>query len=304
MINFLGIQTNVILAPYTTYKIGGPADYFFIAKNKEELVEAVIEARKNKIEYFILGTGANILVGDKGFRGLVIKNESSAVKISYSTETDNNFVISESGATIHDLIEITLDAGLSGLEHFAGIPSTVGGAVWQNLHFLSPDRSSTVFIGDIIDSAEILDEENNIVKVNRDFFNFDYDHSVLHDRNLLVTEVRFTLAPKEKELIQNQIDENLKWRNEKHPNVVEFPSCGSVFKKVADIGVGRLIDEVGLKGYKIGGAMISEKHANFIVNTGGAKAKDVCDLIELVKEKVFAKTGHRIETEISFVGEF
>ena len=298
MLKIPDLQKNVILASYTTYKIGGHADYFFVAKNKAELVEAVVEARKNKMKYFILGTGANILVGDKGFRGLVIKNESDTIRI------DGDFVISESGATIHDLIENTLNLNLSGFEHFAGIPSTVGGAVWQNLHFLSPDRSKTVFVGDIIDSAEILDEGNNIVKVNRDFFNFDYDHSVLHDRNLLVTEVRFTLTPKEKELIQNQIDENLKWRNERHPNVVEFPSCGSVFKKIADIGVGRLIDETGLKGYKIGGAMVSEKHANFIVNTGGAKAKDVCSLIELIKEKVFDKTGHKLQTEIGFVGEF
>ncbi len=298
MMNIYGLQTNVILAPYTTYKIGGPADYFFIATNKKDLINVVKEARKNKLNYFILGTGANILVSDKGFRGLVIKNEARNITF------DNHLAIAESGVTVHDLIKTTSDKGLSGLEHFAGIPSTVGGAIWQNLHFLSPDRSSTVFIENIIDNVEILDEENNIFKVNKDFFNFGYDYSVLHDRNLLVTEVTFSLIPKEKDLIHKRIDDNLKWRNEKQPSLEKFPSCGSVFKKIEGVGAGRLIEKVGLKGYKIGGAEVSEKHANFLVNTGNATAKDVCDLIKLIQEKVFTETRHKLQTEIGFIGEF
>lgn len=298
MLNIQNIQTNVIFAPYTTYKIGGSADYFFVATNKEDLVNVVKEARKNNIKYFILGTGANILVSDKGFRGLVIKNEASNIKF------DNHSVVAESGVTIHNLIKITSDKNLSGLEHYAGIPSTVGGAIWQNLHFLSPDRTKTIFIEDIIDNVEIMDEENNISKVNKDFFNFGYDYSILHDRNLLVTEVTFSLIPKEKDLIQKQIEENLKWRNEKQPQLEQFPSCGSVFKKIEGVGAGRLIEKVGLKGYKIGGAEVSEKHANFLVNTGNATAQDICDLIRLIQEKVFAETGHKLQTEIGFVGEF
>lgn len=298
MISIPNIKTNVILAPYTTYKIGGPADYFFIARNKEDLINVVKEARKNNIKYFILGTGANILVSDKGFRGLVIKNEASNVT------SNNHLVIAESGLTIHDLITITSDKGLSGLEHFAGISSTVGGAIWQNLHFLSPDRSKTIFIEDIIENVEILDEQNNILKVNKDFFKFGYDYSILHDRNLLVTEVTFRLVVKEKDLIQKQIEENLKWRNEKQPLLEKFPSCGSVFKKIEGVGAGRLIDKTGLKGYKIGGAEVSLKHANFLVSNGNATAKDVCDLIRLIQEKVFTETGHKLQTEIGFIGEF
>lgn len=298
MLNIQNIQTNVILAPYTTYKIGGPADYFFVATNKEDLLSAVKDARKNNIKYFILGTGANILVSDKGFRGLVIKNEANNIIF------DNHSVVAESGVTIHNLIKITSDKGLSGLEHFAGIPSTVGGAIWQNLHFLSPDRSKTVFIEDIIDSVEILDEENNTFKVRKDFFKFDYDYSILHDRNLLVTEVTFSLIQKQKDVIQRQIEENLKWRNEKQPQLKQFPSCGSVFKKIEGVGAGRLIEKAGLKGYTTGGAKVSEKHANFLVNTGNATAKDMCDLIKLIQEKVFTETGYQLHTEISFIGEF
>ena len=298
--DFPDIQINVILAPYTTYKIGGPADYFYIAKNKKDLADIIIEARKNNIEYFVLGTGANILIGDKGFRGLVIKNEANNISINLEDE----IVIAESGATVKELITKTSSLGLSGFEHFAGIPSTVGGAVWQNLHFLAPDRKSTFYIENIISGAEILDEENNILKVDKDFLNFKYDYSILHDRKLIITEVSFLLSKKSVGEIEEQITENLNWRNEKQPPVEEFPSCGSVFKKIENIGAGRLIDEVGLKGYKIGGAIVSEKHANFIINSGGASAKDVLDLIKFIQEKVFSQTGYKLETEIGLVGEF
>ncbi len=297
-LNIPNLQTNVLLAPFTTYQIGGPADYFVIVANKQELVQAVVQARKNNIPYFILGTGANILFGDKGFRGLVIKNEADNIRI------DGNSVTAESGATVADLIKLTAQHGLSGLEHFVGIPSTVGGAVWQNLHFLAPDRQSTLFIESILESGEILDEENNIHVVAKDFFKFGYDYSILHDRDLLVTEATFNLVSKPESEIRAQAEINLAWRNEKQPSVIDFPSCGSVFKKIADIGAGRLIDQVGLKGFRIGGAEISQHHANFIVNVGGATASDILSIIKKVQETVKEKLGYELETEISFIGEF
>ena len=298
MINFPNLQKDVSLAPHTTYKIGGGADYFMVVKSKEGLVNAVIEARKSNIPYFILGTGANVLIGDKGFRGLVIKNETKNIVFN------KNMVTVDSGIVLEDLIKETSEKNLSGLEHYAGIPSTVGGALWQNLHFLSPDRQTTLFIESVLESAEILDEDNNLKKVSKDFFNFNYDYSILHERNLLVTEATFSLVSKDKTLIQKQIAENLKWRNEKQPQLDEFPSCGSVFKKIEGIGAGRLIDKVGLKGRSIGGAQISNKHANYIVNLGNAKAQDVIQLIQLIQSKVKSQLGYNLETEISFVGEF
>lgn len=298
MINIPNLQKDIVLAPYTTYKIGGKADYFVVVKSKGELVNAVIKARKNNILYFILGTGANILVGDKGFRGLVIKNEAK------NSEIKNNYLIAESGAVIADLIDFTKKKELSGLEHFAGIPSTVGGAIWQNLHFLSRDRKSTIFIESIVESAEILDENNNIQKVNKDFFKFGYDYSILHDKKILITEVTFKLDPSTKNTIQKQIEENLKWRNEKQPQLHEFPSCGSVFKRIEGVGAGRLIEQVGLKRCQIGDIMVSEKHANFLVNTGNGRASDVISLINIIQNKVKKELGYNLETEISFVGEF
>lgn len=298
MINLLGIKNDVILAPYSTYKIGGKADYFFIASTKDELTQAVKEARATSIPYFILGAGANILFGDKGYRGLVIKNEAKGIRF------DNNKIITESGAMVADIIESSAEKNLSGFEHFAGIPSTVGGALWQNLHFLSPDRSRTIFIAEILESAEILDENDNILKVGRDFFNFGYDYSVLQDKKLLVTEAVFKLSPQDKETIRNQIKENLRWRNEKQPQLDKFPSCGSVFRNIEGVGAGRLIDKVGLKGCVAGGAKISEKHANYIVNMGGATAQDVLSLIRMVQDKVRSETGHELRPEISLIGEF
>lgn len=294
----MNIQKNINLALYTTYKIGGLADYFVVVKTKDQLTQAILYARKNNLAYFVLGTGANILFGDKGFRGLVIKNEAENVCFK-----DNRLIV-ESGATIASLIQQTTIKGLSGFEHFAGIPSTVGGALWQNLHFLSPDRTETVFIESILESALILDESNNVSAVNKDFFEFGYDTSILHSRNIVVLEAIFVLTYKSKTLIQKQIDENLKWRNDKQPPVENFPSCGSVFQKIDGVGAGRLIDQVGLKGFQVGGAQVSEKHANFIINTGGAKAVDVVRIINTIKEKVFKETGYVLKTEISFVGEF
>jgi UDP-N-acetylmuramate dehydrogenase len=296
--NLSVLQKNIVLAPYTTYKIGGPADYFIVTKSKEELVNTVVKARQSSIPYFILGTGANILIGDRGFRGLVIKNEANEISFH------KNLVTSGSGVVLADLIKETLKHGLSALEHYVGIPSSIGGAIWQNLHFLSPDRETTLFIDSVIKSAEILDEDNNLMIVDRNFFNFSYDYCVLHDRNLTVTEVTFLLSLKTGKEIESQIEENLKWRNERQPQLKEFPSCGSVFKKIEGVGAGRLIDQAGMKGYSIGGAQVSEKHANYLINVGNAKASDVRSLINLIKERVINKSGYSLETEISFIGEF
>ena len=293
-----GIRQAVRLAPFTTYKIGGPADLFFEATSKEELADAVRYARSASLPYFILGTGANILMSDKGFRGLVILNRAATV----SFEGDR--VRAESGATIADLIEMTANRDLSGLEHFAGIPSTVGGAIWQNLHFLSPDRERTVFIAEVLEEATILDGENTVRAVPTSFFEFGYDDSILHrEKDLVVLEAVFRLKEWPADLIREQAAANRSWRREKQPQLEEFPSCGSVFKKIEGAGAGRLIDQVGLKGHAIGGAMISPKHANFFVNTGNATAADVKALIKLAHDEVLAKTGYDLETEISFIGE-
>lgn len=298
LLNIPNLERNKFLAPFTTYKIGGHADLFVEVHTIDELVHALSEARCNSIPFFLLGCGANILFTDKGFRGLVIRNMANKVTI-----LDNNKILAESGVIIADLIEQCKDLGLSGLEHFSDIPSTVGGAMWQNLHFLSPDRKRTVFIEEIVQTSRILTEEGQFHTVGVDYFQFGYDRSILQVRKDVVVEVTFQLSPKPKEEILQAIDANIAWRYAKQPLLAEFPSCGSVFKKIKDVGAGRLIEQAGLKGKCIGGAEISRKHANFIVNTGNAMAADVLELIKYVQEEVKQKLGYVLETEITVIGE-
>jgi len=287
------------LSAHTTYRIGGPADLFFEAETADELLQAVNLARQNGVPVFVLGLGANILVGDLGFRGLVIKNRCSRVSFGPRWQ-----VTADSGVVIADLIEMCKVRGLSGLEHFAGIPSTVGGALWQNLHFLAPDRVGTVYIGKILKSALILTEQGEITVVPKEFFEFDYDESILHRRKDVVLSAVFQLHAASQEAIQRIIDHNLRWRSEKHPDLRQFPSAGSVFRKIEGMGAGRLIDQCGLKGFTIGRAQVSPKHANFVVNLGGAKASDVLELIRLCQERVRERFGVDLPLEISLVGEF
>jgi UDP-N-acetylmuramate dehydrogenase len=293
-----GLQQNVTLAPFTTYRIGGPADYYVSVTSPDALAAAILEARRVKIPYFLLGTGANVLIGDQGFRGLVIHNQSRQVTI------DGTALSAASGATMADLINLAAQHQLSGLEHFAGIPSSVGGAIWQNLHFLSPDRSRTVFIAEVVVSVQILDEHNQTLSVDRDFFQFGYDDSILHHREIIVLAVTFGLAPKPANEILTQIQANLAWRQAKQPQLDQYPSCGSVFKKIEGVGAGRLIEQAGLKGKKVGGAQISTQHANFIVNLGAATAQDVLDLVDLAQRQVYKQSGYQLDLEIGLVGAF
>jgi len=296
--DFPGLLTKVDLAPFTTFKLGGPADYFIEVNSQDDLVKAVRFAIKNDLNYFLLGTGANILVGDKGFRGLVIRNRSLAFAF------DGPILVADSGVEIAQLIEISISRGLSGLEHFAGIPSSVGGALWQNLHFLSPDRTTTLYIDAILESAKILDETGNLLTVDHAFFQFDYDYSILHQRKLVALEATFKLSPEDNTVLQNRAQANLDWRRQKHPPIDTRPSAGSVFKKIEAVGAGRLIEAAGLKGHTIGGAQVSPQHANFIVNLGSATASDVRALISLIQTKVKDQSGYSLEPEISFIGEF
>lgn len=296
------VREGVVLAPFTTFQIGGPADLYYEARSADELARAVTAARETGIPWFLLGLGANILIGDRGFRGLVIRNAARAMRVLQ----EERRVWSESGAVVWpDLIELAVAHGLSGLEHYPGIPSTVGGALWQNLHFLSPApaRERTMFIAEVTHSAEILSEEGDRGTVGVEYFQFGYDESILHRRRDVVLAATFQLEPGDPDRMRKIIEENLEWRRERHPPLDTEPSAGSIFKKIEGIGAGRLIDECGLKGTRIGGAMVTHRHANILINAGGATAADVRALIAHIQEAVEQRTGYRLEPEISFVGE-
>jgi UDP-N-acetylmuramate dehydrogenase len=296
------VERAVPLAPLTTFRIGGPADYLVRATTPDELASAVTAARELDVPYFLLGRGANILVGDRGFRGLVIHSEAGGIEF-----LDDTRVRAGAGVeTFPDLIDRTVERGLGGLHHFVGIPSTVGGALWQNLHFLSPapERERTVFIEEVLESAELLTEDGERQQVGVAYFDFGYDQSVLHHRDDVVLTATFRLEPTPIEELRRVMRENLAWRDERHPDLWLYPCAGSIFQKIEGIGAGRLIDECGLKGHVHGGAGIFHKHANIVVNLGGATASDVRHLIELARTTVARETGYELVPEISFVGEF
>src|SRR5690606_25387890 len=248
--------------------IGGPADLFFEARTEEELVKALLLAREAELPPFLLGLGANILVGDRGFSGLVIRSQVGGIEF-----LGNDRVRAGAGVSVyHDLIQATVSRGYGGLHHFVGIPSTVGGAIWQNLHFLSPppDRERTVFVEEVVAEAEILTAEGEVRTVPGEYFEFGYDTSILHHRPDVVLNVTFQLYPESEASLRQTIRENLKWRDDRHPDLWLYPSAGSIFQKIEGVGAGRLIDECGLKGHIHGNAQIFHKHANIIVNLGGA----------------------------------
>ena len=298
------VRRDEVLAPYTTFKIGGPADLFVEATSADALANAVLAARETGVPYFVLGLGANILVGDRGFRGLVIRNTARAHE--FRSDGDDCVLWTESGAVVKDLIQESVRKGWSGLEHYVGIPSTVGGAVWQNLHFLSPapERERTMFIAEVFESCEILSEENTRRSVDAEYVRFGYDDTVFHHRRDIVLAVSFRLKRGDPAALNRILQENLSWRGARHPWLDWHPSAGSIFKKIEGVGAGRLVDQCGLKGFRVGDAQISHMHANIMVNLGAATARDVRNLIAHAQKAVEDQHGVHLEPEIGFIGEF
>lgn len=295
------LREGVPIAPYTTFRIGGPADLLYDATTADDLANAVTLARETQLPYVVLGLGANILVGDRGFRGVVIRNVARAHRF-----LDESRLWAESGTVFNDLIFAAIQRSLSGIEHYIGIPSTVGGAVWQNLHFLSPapERERTMFIAEVVESCDILNGEGGRETVGPEYLRFGYDDSVFHHTKDVALAVTFRLTPGDEGAMHRILQENLSWRGARHPWLEIHPSAGSIFKKIEGVGAGRLVDQCGLKGYRVGGAQISHMHANIVINLGGATAADVRGLIAYAQGQVRVRFGQELEPEIGFVGEF
>jgi UDP-N-acetylmuramate dehydrogenase len=289
------------LAPYTTFKIGGPADLLFEADSADALASAIVTARAAQVPWFVLGLGANVLVSDKGIRGLVIRNTAQ-----HAIWHDDGRLWVESGAVMQRLIQEAVRRGWSGLEHYVGIPSSVGGAIWQNLHFLSPapQRERTMFIAEVFQSADLLTQEGNRRTVDKAYMAFGYDDTILHHRQDIVVAATFQLEHGDPFVMHRIMQENLSWRGGKHPWLDWHPSAGSIFKKIEGVGAGRLVDSLGLKGYRVGDAQISHIHANIMVNLGQATSADVIALVKHAQHEVKTKLGHDLEPEINFVGEY
>ena len=287
------IISNEPMKKHTTFKIGGIADYFISVKNEEELKQVLNYADIKNIPITIIGNGSNILVSDKGIRGLVIKIDIQYVNIK---ELDNYVEIQVGSGTKMMALAIQLkNQGISGFEQLSGIPGTIGGAIYMNAGAYGKEMK------DIVISTKCMNMKGDIIEFSNEEQGFKYRSSIFSKNKYIVLETKLKLQKGRKEKIEQQMNEYLSQRKEKQP--LEYPSAGSSFKRQEGLITAKLIDECGLKGYKIGGAMVSEKHAGFIVNTGDATAKDVIELIKYIKDKVYENYKVKIEEEIKIVGE-
>lgn len=315
--NDMNFEKNVLLAPFTTFKIGGPAEFFHEARTVEGLVEAVKKAREMRVPITILGGGTNILIGDKGIRGLVIKNNTGTITIRgmkgryrAGRKVGSVYVEADSGVVFNKLVRFTVEEGLGGLEAHLGLPGTVGGAIFMNSKWTKP----VSYVGDAVYQATILTSESETKIVDRSFFRFAYDTSVIQKTADIVLRVVFSLTPGEKDDLWKIANQSIAYRRESQPQGVKSPGCTfrNISKSQAIVAVtpnhttsaGFLVDHAGLKGKSVGDAQISPVHANFIVNNGHAKASDVVELIEIAKAKVKSQFGVELQEEIVRLGEF
>jgi UDP-N-acetylmuramate dehydrogenase len=319
IIDLLGenrVSLNEPLAAHTYFKIGGPADLFVKANEVNQLSMLVNSCIKTKTPYFILGGGSNILVGDKGVRGMVIKNRANTIKIQKykgkvkdkKINVEEAEVYAESGVITNLLVRRTIQEGLTGLEYFLGVPGTIGGAIYNNSHYKNE------LIGDRVDRVQVVDTDGNNKMYSRDRMEFEYDSSILQKTKETVLSVTFRLRGGDADQIWKKAEKFARNRSGTQP--LNLPNSGCIFKNIKTkhnkklqnkeklTSAGQLIDAAGLKGTRIGGAMISDKHANFIINTGKATANDVVELISLIKKKVHNKFSVNLELEIFKVGEF
>ena len=276
---------------HTSWRIGGPADYFIEPQSRVELQSVVSFANRRKIPLTVIGNGSNLLVSEKGIRGIVLKIGSGLARVSV-IEKD---VVAEAGAKLSVLAAVAGDSGLGGLEFSAGIPGTVGGAVIMNA---GANGSS---VGALVREVLLLNFEGRLFHRTGEALNFRYRSCDLQQEPAIVVEVRFACYPREKQLIREEMERFVARRLSTQP--LRLPNAGSVFKNPPGDSAGRLIEAAGLKGLRVGDAQISSLHANFIVNLGKATASDVLSLIDKTRETVLARDGVELLLEVQIIGD-
>lgn len=309
------LKEDVVLADYTTMKVGGVADYFYIAKNIDDLVKAVLAAKKVGVKYFILGSGSNVLISDYGFGGLVILNRANNMAFL----SDKCQVIVDSGVSLARMIMESADHSMGGMEALFGIPGTIGGAVYGNV------GAHGVEISQFIKSITLLSTNGKIIRCKIESLKPAYRTSYLKElrkkgkESPLVLSVKFQLSPNKKEEVVKKLSYYQNLRMEKQP--YNEPSCGSVFRNTTlintnkntnlhesipckELAAGYLLDQAGAKKLREGGMQVSKKHANFIINNGKGRAIEVKNLIDKMRRLVAEKEGVELEEEIEYVGDF
>lgn len=283
------LKEKEVLAPYTTFRIGGEADFFLRVKKINELVNAVLVARELNIPYFVLGNGSNILVSDEGFRGLVIKNDCRRIDVIDAK------ISCQSGALLQDLVNLSKENSLKGLEFCAGIPGTVGGAIFGNAGAFGKS------VGEFLEEAVILTSSGNIEIKGFEYFEFDYRESKLRKTKDVLLSTVFKLKKGKKDKIEKKVAENLEKRKKSIP--YKKASAGCFFKNLKNQGLsaGYLLDQIGAKNLSVGDAKVFSKHANIIINSKNAKAKEVKRLARILKKKVKIKFNVDLEEEVIYL---
>lgn len=281
------------MAKHTSFKIGGPADAFIKVDNIEELKETLDLSKKNQIPLTIIGNGSNILVTDKGIRGITAKLNLKDIEIK--NENNKQIIKVEAGVPVGLLAQKLLKEEITGFEELSGIPGTIGGAVIMNAGAHGKE------LKDILKKVTAMDYNGNIHEFTNEECQFSYRNSRFQKEKYIILQATLELEKGNSTEIKEKMDEYMQFRKEKQP--IEYPNAGSTFKRGEDFVTAKLIDEAGLKGYKIGGAQVSEKHAGFIVNVDNATAKDVIELTDYIKEKIEEKFCKKINLEIQIIGE-
>ena len=280
------------MSKHTTFRVGGEAECLIMVRQEEELVKLILYLNQIEEEYFILGNGSNLLVGDKGYRGVILKFDGPMEDI----RVEGTLVKARAGALLSKAASVARDHGLSGMEFAAGIPGSIGGGVVMNAGAYGGEMKQ------IVVSVRGMNKDGQILTLDNDTMEFGYRTSAIKNRPIIVLEVTLQLTEGSPEEIGAKMEELANLRRSKQP--LEYPSAGSTFKRPEGYYAGKLIMDAGMRGHRIGGAQVSNKHCGFVVNTGGATAADVREVIEEVQERVKERFHVSLEPEIIFLGDF
>lgn len=284
------IEFNANMSEHIYFKVGGPVDILLSPSSIEQIVDTLSVCKENNIPYFVIGNGSNLLVKDGGIRGVVIK-----LCDLNSVEVRNNEIKALCGALLKDVSASAVKNSLTGFEFACGIPGSVGGAVFMNAGAYDGE------INNVIKEAEVIDKDGNVITMSKEELELGYRTSRVMKEGLVVVSATFELNHGNKEKVESRVNELTSKREEKQP--LEYPSAGSTFKRPVGYFAGKLIQDAGLKGYSIGGAAVSEKHSGFVINKGGATAKDILDLISHIQNEVKKQFGVDLHPEVRIIGE-
>lgn len=295
LVNIIDKDSVRILEPmsqHTTFRTGGAADYFIELKTVKELAAVIGLLKQSGIDYYIVGNGSNLLVGDKGFRGAILTLQGDFKELSI----EGDIVTAGGGVLLSKTAQQAQKQALTGLEFASGIPGTIGGAIVMNAGAYGGEMSQ------VVESIEAVSEEGELLTLSLEELQLGYRTSIFKHKALICTKVRLKLKKGDAAAISAQMEDLMRQRKEKQP--LEYPSAGSTFKRPEGYFAGKLIMEAGLRGFQIGGARVSDKHCGFVVNVQQATSKDICQLMEEVSRRVYEKDKVKLEPEICMIGEF